>query len=135
MTLVLDVSGAVEVVLGRSHAKEIEALLIKADWVVAPELFIYEASNVFWKYYAIQRRPKEQCEAALKETLALPDEYFPGEDLALEAFAWSCLTRLPTYDMYYAVLARRYDATLVTRDRQLEAVCQQHNVRVVTGVK
>ena len=133
MTIVLDVSGAVEVVLRRAHAKKIEALLIKAEWVITPELFICEASNVFWKYYAIQKRPKEQCEAALKEMLELPDEYFSGEDIALEAFALSCLTRLPVYDMYYAVLTRRYDATLVTLDRGLRAACEQQSIKVFSG--
>lgn len=130
MTIVLDANAAIEVVLQRPFSKKIEELLSKAEWVIAPELFIYEVSNVFWKYYTLQKQPKEQCESALKEALQLPDEYFQGEDLALEAFAWSCLTRLPTYDMYYAVLARRYDATLVTLDKSLKAACKQQSVQV-----
>lgn len=33
--------------------------LAEADWVIAPSLFIYEASNTMWKYHEFKNYSKE----------------------------------------------------------------------------
>jgi len=50
MIAILDVSAAIEIVLQRPLAEKFAAHVADADWVIAPSLFISEATNVFWKY-------------------------------------------------------------------------------------
>ena len=45
MRITIDVSAAVEIVMGGKRQQEIVNILNDADWVIAPSLFIYEASN------------------------------------------------------------------------------------------
>ncbi|MDN5313303.1 MAG: hypothetical protein PWQ68_2277, partial [Thermoanaerobacteraceae bacterium] len=53
----IDVSAAVEVVMGRPKQQQIIDILEKAEWIIAPSLYIFEASNVMWKYNSIQNHP------------------------------------------------------------------------------
>jgi len=59
MRITIDVSAAVEVVMGGKRQEEIVNILNDADWVIAPSLFIYEASNALWKYHEYQDYSKE----------------------------------------------------------------------------
>jgi len=59
MRITIDVSAAVEVVMGGKRQQEIVNILNDADWVIAPSLFIYEASNALWKYHEYRDYSKE----------------------------------------------------------------------------
>jgi predicted nucleic acid-binding protein len=59
MRITIDVSAAVEVVMGGKRQEEIVNILNDADWVIAPSLFICEASNALWKYHEYQDYSKE----------------------------------------------------------------------------
>jgi len=59
MIITIDVSAAIEVVMGRPKQKKIIDILEKAEWIIAPSLYIYEASNVMWKYNILQKYPVE----------------------------------------------------------------------------
>ncbi len=50
MTIVLDASGAIEIALENSLSKQFKEILQKADLVIAPDTFISEVTNIFWKY-------------------------------------------------------------------------------------
>ena len=117
MILTLDVSAAIEVVMGRPKQGEITDLLRKADWIIAPSLFTYETSNVMWKYsntYDVDILIKKT-----RQTLALVDEYIGPETIYEEAIAMSCKNNHPAYDAMYLVSCRRRNATLVTLDNKL----------------
>ena len=98
MIVVLDASAAVEVVLKRKSASKIASYSSKADWVIAPMLFISEVTNVFWKYFKISELPIEICERCLEQAIALPDEYFSEKELYREAFMLSCTADHPVYN-------------------------------------
>ena len=59
MRITIDVSAAVEVVMGGECQEKIVNILNDADWVIAPSLFIYEASNALWKYHEYRNYRKE----------------------------------------------------------------------------
>lgn len=50
MTVVLDASAAIAVVLGTRQAEQFIPQLERADLVMAPDIFIAEVCNVLWKY-------------------------------------------------------------------------------------
>lgn len=62
------------------------------------------------------------------DALDLVDETVELGLLYREALAESLRLGHSVYDMFYFVLARREDATLVTCDRRLDALCEQEGV-------
>ena len=130
MNLVLDVSSAVELVLGRPRAGAVSEALAGADLVCVPDLFAAEATNVFWKLQAFAGVERARCERALEYALALPDRMVAGTDLAADAFALAADRRRPAYDLFYLVLARRRGALLVTEDAALAALARELGVHV-----
>jgi len=126
--LVLDTSAAVEIVLQRDSAQRLAEIVRRADWVIAPTLFIAEVNNVFWKYQKFVDYPYPDCERDIEQTIALPDQYINEIDLYREAFKLGCTLDHPIYDMLYVVLARRNSARLLTMDKKLILVAHKAGV-------
>lgn len=132
MILVLDTSAAVEFLLQRAHAARIDDLIAGAEWVLAPTLYVAELTNTLWKYYSFSSLSQETCERAVAQGLALPDTLAEDMELYREAFSMACLCRVPVYDMFYLVLARRHAASLLTLDNSLAELARKHDVHVAT---
>ncbi len=66
MILILDTSAAIEVVLQREHSKSFSNHISNADWVIAPDVYISEIVNVFWKYYQFDDLPIDICESGIE---------------------------------------------------------------------
>ena len=131
MIIILDTSAAVEIVLQREHAIYFGEKVAEADWIITPSLFIPEVTNVFWKYYLFNDMPLEQCEQAIENAVAIPDEYISEKELYKEAFTLGCFTQKPTYDMYFVVLARRNNGYLMTMDASLKKVAKKNSIRLI----
>lgn len=50
MTIILDVSAAIQIVLKKEKANFFNEWYKKANWIIAPDLYISELTNVLWKY-------------------------------------------------------------------------------------
>lgn len=129
MNVVLDPSAAAEVLLQRERATGLSRLITEADWVGAPDLFVPETTNLFWKYASFAGVPLERCEEALRKAIRLLDELVPTDDLFEEVLPLAHRARHPAYDGFYLVLARRRGATLATVDRKLATLCDAEGVR------
>jgi predicted nucleic acid-binding protein len=66
MTIVLDVSAAIQIVLKKEKREQFEEIYRKASWVIAPALYISEITNVFWKYYRNKYSPMKNAYNILK---------------------------------------------------------------------
>ena len=130
MTVIIDASAAIELMLKRKSAKAIAAIISRADWVIAPDLFVSEVTNVFWKYHEFEDLPIDICERYLDDTLLLVDDYISCYDLYKEAFALSCQVNHSVYDAMYLVLTRRQAGLLVTMDKQLERTAIKNSIKV-----
>ena len=51
MIVVLDASAAIKIILNHTSAKGFSDVLKKSDWVIAPDIFVSEVTNAFWKYH------------------------------------------------------------------------------------
>ena len=122
MIAVIDTSAAIEISLYRNYAEDFIHFLEDSSWVAAPDIFISEAANVFWKYFQFENLPTAVCEKSLERTIQIVDEFFPTYNLYIEALSLSFQTKHPVYDSMYLVLARRNNATLLTRDKKLHQV-------------
>ena len=49
MIVTLDVSATIEILLKKKD--KFNEYFEKADWVISPDLFVSEITNVLWKYY------------------------------------------------------------------------------------
>ena len=130
MTAVLDVSAAIEILLQKEKKELFNTTYEKASWVIAPDLYIAEISNVLWKYYKSGLISHIECIQYVEDGIELIDDYFPSKELWKEALGEGIKNTHSIYDMYYAVLARRNDATLITNDSKLSLICNKLNIEV-----
>ncbi len=131
MIVVIDASVAVSLVVNPGNNVKEAEILSEASWVLAPTLFVSEVTNAFWKYHTFQNLPQDKAAAGIALALELPDSLADDTELQVEAFALSCRTRHSVYDMMYLILARRNDALLMTKDKALEKLASEHDVRVI----
>ena len=130
MTAVLDVSAAIEILLQKEKKELFNTTYEKAAWVIAPDLYIAEISNVLWKYYKSGLISHIECIQYVEDGIDLIDDYFPSKELWKEALGEGIKNTHSIYDMYYAILARRNDATLITNDSKLSLICNKLNIEV-----
>lgn len=130
MIAVLDTSAAVEILLQKDKSRKFQAQCQQAAWVVAPDLFVSEISNVFWKYHRAGILDGETCAQLAEDGLNLIDDFIEAQDLWKEVLAEGIKNDRAVYDMFYIVLARRNNATLITNDSALASLCRKLKIAV-----
>jgi len=131
MNVVLDASAAAEIVMGGGQANRFSRFVAEAEVVRAPDLYLCEVSNLFWKYHAMSGMEKGPCELALRQAAQLPDIFVPAVELFEEAFDIACQTHHPGYDLFYLVIARRHASAIITADKKLASLCKKHHLKVL----
>ena len=131
MIAVLDASAAIEIAISKPSSALLRETLLKADLVLAPDIFPSEITNAFWKYGAFSDLPAEKCEKGIAYCLDLVDDYIDTRELCFEALAESLRTKHPSYDLFYLVVARRNNAILVTRDKKLTKIAKEMNISAI----
>lgn len=130
MIIVLDASAAVEIALNRAHSTQLREILRKADLVLAPDTFPSEITNVFWKYASFSAMPIDQCEKGIDYCIDLIDEYRETKTMCREVFAESLNNHHPSYDLFYLVLARRFNASILTIDKKMKERAQAMKIKL-----
>ena len=128
MIVVLDASAAVEMALNREYGKPFREILKRAHLVIAPDIFPSEITNAFWKYAMHNELTPEQCEKGIGYCLDLIDDYIETKTLCREVFSESLRTKHPSDDLFYLVLARRNNASLVTQDKKMIQLGNEMNL-------
>ena len=131
MICVLDASAAIEIALNREHSTAFREALRQSDLVVAPDLFASEITNVFWKYAAYADMPAEVCEKGIDYCLDLIDDYIDTRSLCREVFSEAYKNNHSAYDLFYLVTARRYNASLLTRDAKMKDIAAALKIAVL----
>lgn len=122
MIAVLDVSAAIEIILKKDKASKFENTFQTASWVIAPGLYIAELSNVLWKYNKAKLINHEECIEYVESGISLIDDFIDLNDLWKESLGEGIKNGHSIYDMYYAILARRNEGTLITNDKELASI-------------
>jgi len=130
MTAVIDVCGAMEVLLRKEKAGTFSKVLREAALVTAPDLYIAELSNTFWKYHAAKMLNQEECLHYIQDGINLVDEFIDSKEIWREAFSEGIHSRHSIYDMLYMVTARRNGGILITSDSVLAKLCKKGRVQV-----
>lgn len=115
--LVTDASVIVDL-LGRFAAEPIEAALFEGDGqLVAPELLDIEVLHTLRKLETTKAIPASRRARVLDDFRVLPIRRF--RHAALWQDVWQLRKNLTAYDACYVALARKLEATLVTRDERI----------------
>lgn len=130
MIVVLDVSAAIEVILQKDKKDLFNTVYKKGTWIIAPNLFIAEITNVLWKYYKAKILSHDDCIQFVQDGIDMIDDFINTRELWKESLAEGIKNNHSIYDMYYAVLARRNDAVLITNDGKLSEICKKLNIDV-----
>ncbi|QTQ13486.1 type II toxin-antitoxin system VapC family toxin [Treponema parvum] len=130
MIIVLDVSAAIEILFQREKADRFKSVYNQGSWIIAPDLFIAEITNALWKYYKAGLITHKDCIQYVQDGIDMIDDFLDAKELWKESLAEGIKNNHSIYDMYYAVLARRNDATLITNDGALARICEKLSIEI-----
>lgn len=130
MSVVLDASAAIQLVLNGPRAASVRAGVESAAIVLAPDLYSAEVANALWKYVRAGQLDAQAAADSLADAHELVTRFVPASELVAEALHESVRLGHPVYDLLYLVAARRHAATLVTCDKRLRDLCATQGVAV-----
>ena len=92
----------------------------QSDRVIAPTLFGYEVTNVFYRMSVAGQILPEEAEQLLEEALNLGITFYGDRNLHERAFALAKSLNLhAAYDAHYLALSERFNAKFYTSDKRL----------------
>jgi len=128
MTLILDVSAAIQIILKKDRKEYFSEIYEKSSWVIAPDLYIAEITNVLWKYNKARILSSDECQQYVEDGISLIDDYFQSKDLWKEVLGEGIRYKHSAYDLFYAILARRNSGKLLTNDKELGNTCKKMKI-------
>ena len=131
MIIVLDASAAIEIALNKESGNSFRELLLNSDLVIAPDTFPSEITNVFWKYAYHSNMEKDKCEKGIDYCLDLVDDYIDTKSICREVFLESINNEHSSYDIFYLVVARRHNASLITKDKKMISIAKNLKISVI----
>ena len=131
MISVVDASAAVEIALFKEKAQEFKAALAESEIVLAPDLFISEVTNAFWKYRTATEISDSQCVEAIQFCIEMVDDFVGTQELWREVFSQSVKSKHSVYDVFYLVIARRNSAQLVSCDMKLKRLATEMQIPIL----
>jgi len=130
MTVVLDASGAVEIALENSRSEQFKEILQRADLIIAPNTFVSEVTNVFWKYRKFSNFSDEICLSGIEFCINLIDDFIDSRELWRESYFEGIRNQSTTYDMFYLVTARRNSGAVISMDKKLNAIAEREGLKI-----
>lgn len=130
MITVLDASAAIEIALNKEKAIRFKEYLKESDVVIVPNTFPSEIVNSFWKYRTIAKVDTEKCENGIKYCIDLVDDFIDTKDLCFEVYNEAVQKKHPAYDLFYLILARRNNASILTNDKKMKKIANELGINV-----
>jgi predicted nucleic acid-binding protein len=133
MIVVLDASAAIEILLKRERNTIFRDVMNSAEKIITSDFFMIEVANVLRKYYRGNYIDKNQCFQLLELAQTMINEYVPISQDYEEALSEAIRLEYSVYDMLYFILAKRYEATLLTCDGPLNRIADKEGITITTG--
>ncbi len=130
MIIVLDASGAIEIALERENSTRFMNYLKNASVILAPDIYISEVTNVFWKYSRFAQFTDEICLKGIDFCIDLIDDFIDSRDLWREAYFEGVRNKSSPYDMFYLVTARRNYGLIISMDKKLNLLAEKENLLI-----
>jgi predicted nucleic acid-binding protein len=133
MIVVLDASAAIEILLKREQNTIFRDVMNSAEKIITSEFFMIEVANVLRKYFRGNYIEKNQCFQLLELAQTMINEYLPISQDYEEALSEAIRLEYSVYDMLYFILAKRYEATLLTCDGPLNRIADKEGITIATS--
>ena len=133
--IVMDTSVALEIAKGSPEGWPYRSLMTPRETCIAPTYFRVEIANAIRNQIRRQLIPAKRAVEYFDRSLSLMDMLWPSADLFPEALTEAVRMDHPVYDIAYLVLARRFGATLFSRDRRLNELCDECGVMRIHDVE
>lgn len=134
MTLVIDASAAAEIALNKEDAGFFQEQIDLADVVLAPDIFPSEITNIFWKYSNYSDLSVEKCQSGIECCIDLIDDYINTHYLCREVFSASVNSKHSAYDIFYIIVARRNNASIITKDKKMKLIAKELGVTIIENL-
>ena len=131
MISVVDASAAVEIALYKEKAQMFKAALAASEIVLAPDLFVSEVTNAFWKYRTVTEISDNQCVDSIQLCLEMVDDFISTKELWREVYSQSVSFKHSVYDVFYLVVARRNSAQVITCDKKLKQLATKLQIPIL----
>jgi predicted nucleic acid-binding protein len=131
MIVVIDVCGAMEILLKKEKAGKFNLIMQNAALITAPDLYVSELTNTLWKYHKAKIYTEDECLQYIQDGIKLIDKFIDSKEIWQEAFSEGIKNKHSIYDMFYMVAARRSGGTLITTDSDLAAICKKNHVHLI----
>jgi predicted nucleic acid-binding protein len=125
----MDACAAAEIIFKREKSKIFIEAIKNASQIISLDLFVPELTNTLWKYRNVLGA--NECKNKIQEGLDLISQFFNSKDLWEEALAEATKNDHSAYDMFYMVLARRNNGTLMTNDGELAKICNKNKINLI----
>jgi predicted nucleic acid-binding protein len=132
MTLILDASAGIEIVLEQPRSGDFSKEIEMSDGVISSELYRAEIANVIWKYVKAGLLEKDQAKKTLSFAENLVDHFVPLSENTEETLMEAIRIGHSPYDILYYTLARRNGAKLLTMDKKLKLMCQNSGIETTS---
>lgn len=130
MILVLDASAAFEIILQKENAQLFRQITEKADWVLAPDIYVSEITNTAWKYFQFGVLKSEESVSIAETGINLVDDFVSSKELWKEALAESIRFKHSVYYILYLITARRNNGRLLSIDKKLIQIAKGVGIEV-----
>ena len=117
MTIVVDASLLVAVLVDSGSAGKWGELTIVGNSLAGPELALVETSNILRRLERAGEITTREADSSFRDLLQLDLELFPFAPFAERV--WALRSNLTTYDAWYVALAEALDCPLASLDRKL----------------
>ncbi len=138
MTIVLDASGMVKLVLEENYSSEVRRIvyssLLYGEDIYVPDFSLAEALNAVWKHvYLVKDISDLEGEKAASDLLDIWERLnvYSSTEIAVDALRIAVKEGLTLYDSLYITLARKLDASLVTFDQKLREKSRKLGIKVL----
>ena len=122
--VVVDACAAINIVSGQDTHDELLGAIRAASVAITPMLFTTEVANALTGYVKKGIFTAAEVIDRYGQALSLIDEVVADAEFGTEALAEAVRVEHPTYDLIYAILARRTGSALLTCDRRLAKLAQ-----------
>ena len=131
MIVVLDASAAIFQAVYPLDSQSVSQndIIEKADKIVSPDLFISEISNALWKYCNYKKIELNDAIQYGQYIISLVDQFIDTGNLWQQAVGIACKSSHSAYDCFYLALALNNDAILLTRDKKLQQLAIDINIK------
>ena len=129
--VVLDVCAALQMALGTKEGCALRALLLEGEEVAVPIHFKVELLNALCKMVRGNMISVSAANDYWQAIDRIVTQRVDIEGFETEIIGQATALKHPAYDVFYFILARRCNATLLTVDKKLQSLCIENHVNCI----